>query len=65
MGGNDSSTSGGRVVNSLHTPRGAEGWYLVLLRQALRVSEGRLVSPHKHPFMEVSIPFRDVASAWL
>ena len=29
------------------------------------VSEGRLVSPHKHSFMEVRIPFRDVASAWL
>ena len=53
------------MVNGPHTPRGAEGWYLVLVRQALRVSEGRLVSPHKHPFMEVSIPFRDVASAWL
>ena len=35
------------------------------VRKALRVSEGRLVSWHKHPFVEVSIPFRDVASAWL
>lgn len=48
------------------SPRSAKGLGLGLsVRKALRVSEGHLVSRHKHPFMEVSIPFRDVASAWL